>query len=176
MSQTNFRGNFADLDDGAIELWQRKTWQDARDMSFWTKFEGGSDGIIEVIDELSKEAGETVITQLVHDLRGDGRVGDVEREGHEEKINSNDMRTTIGLMSQQVANTGKLSDQKSVIKFREKANGLLSYWLANRLDQLRFLTLSGISYDKQLNGAPRIDDEFTKLPFASDVSAPSANL
>ena len=68
------RGNFANLDDGAIELWQRKTWQDARDMSFWTKFEGGSDGIIEVIDELSKEPGETVITQLVHDLRGDGRV------------------------------------------------------------------------------------------------------
>lgn len=143
--------------------------------SFWTQFEGASDGIIQNIDTLKNARGETVVTQLVHDFVGDGRVGDVEREGAEEAINSNSMKTTIDLISQQTKNTGKLSDQKSVLNFREEANNNLSYWLANRQDQLKFLTLSGISYDMNTNGSVRDSDEFSKLAFAGDVTPPSAN-
>jgi N4-gp56 family major capsid protein len=50
----------------------------------------------------------------------------------------------------------------------------LAYWLANRVDQLAFLTMSGISYAFQNNGAPRVNSPFPNLAFASDVAAPSS--
>ena len=174
MAQTDFRSNFSTLSDGEIVLWQKKTWMDARDKSFWSQFMGGSDSPVQMVDDLNKDKGETVVTQLVHDLVTDGVVGDTEREGREEAINSNDMRTTIDIISHQVANIGKLSDQKSVINFREQANDKLSYWHANRMDQLMFLTASGIAYTKNTDGSTRASTEFSKLAFADDVSPPTS--
>ena len=68
----------------------------------------------------------------------------------------------------------KLSDVKSVIDFREVASEKLKYWLSNRMDQLKFLTLSGISYGYNLDGSTRTDSAFSSLAFASDVTAPTA--
>lgn len=89
---------------------------------------------------------EQMIMFLVADLVGDGVVGDNEREGMEEDMQSYEQIITIDLISHGVKNKGKMSEQKTVIKFREHAKDKLSYWLANRLDQLAFLTMSGISY------------------------------
>ena len=111
---------------------------------------------------------------LVADLMGDGVVGDNEREGMEEDMQSYEQIITIDLISHGVKNKGKMSEQKTVIKFREHAKNKLAYWLANRLDQLAFLTLSGIGYDKMCNGASRGSTAFSTLAFASQVSAPSA--
>ncbi len=74
-----------------------------------------------------------------------------------------------------VRQKGKLAEQKTVIKFRENARDRLSYWLANRMDQLAFLTMSGISYGFNNDGSARSSGAFGTLAFASDVSAPSAN-
>ena len=68
-----------------------------------------------------------------------------------------------------------MSEQKTVIGFRENARDRLSYWLANRMDQLAFLTMSGIGYDKNNDGSTRSSGAFNTLAFASDVSAPTAN-
>ena len=70
---------------------------------------------------------------------------------------------------------GKLAEQKTVVSFREHARDRLSYWLANRIDQLAFLTLSGIGYDKNTDGSTRAEAAFNTLAFASDVSVPTAN-
>ena len=110
---------------------------------------------------------------LVADLMGDGVVGDNEREGMEEDMQSYEQIITIDLISHGVKNKGKMSEQKTVIKFREHAKDKLAYWLANRLDQLAFLTMSGIGYDKMNNGANRNSTAFSTLAFASQVSAPS---
>lgn len=80
----------------------------------------------------------------------------------------------IDLITHGVKNKGKLSDQKTVINFREMGMSRLSYWLANRVDQLAFLTMSGISYAYQCNGAARVGSPFPNLSFAADVSAPSS--
>lgn len=74
-----------------------------------------------------------------------------------------------------VRQKGKLAEQKTVIKFRENARDRLAYWLANRLDQLAFLTMSGIAYSKNNNGSTRTSGAFASLAFASDVSAPTTN-
>lgn len=116
---------------------------------------------------------EQMIMFLVADLVGDGVVGDNEREGMEEDMQSYEQIITIDLISHGVKNKGKMADQKTVIKFREHAKDKLSYWLANRLDQLAFLTMSGISYAYNTNGSTRASNAFANLAFALNVSAPT---
>ncbi len=84
-------------------------------------------------------------------------------------------KITIDLISHGVRQKGKLAEQKTVVKFREHARDRLSYWLANRMDQLMFLTLSGISYAYNNDGSARTSGAFASLAFASDVAAPTTN-
>lgn len=93
----------------------------------------------------------------------------------EEAMQSFAQTIKIDLIAHQVRNKGKLADQKTVINFRENAKETLAYWLANRIDQLAFLTLSGISYALNNDGSARASSSFANLAFASDVSAPTAN-
>lgn len=168
--------NFAGLVDKQKIVWARQTWQAARDKMFTKRFVGkGENAMIERITELTKtEKGERVLMQLVADLVEDGVIGDNEREGNEESMMSYAQEITIDLLSHQVKNKGKLADQKTVILFREHARDRLAYWLANRIDQLVFLTLSGVSYAFRNDGAPRVNSPFPNLSFAADVSAPTA--
>lgn len=112
---------------------------------------------------------------LLADLVGDGVVSDNDREGAEEALQSYNDMITIDLISHGVRNTGKLSDQKTVIEFRENARDRLAYWLSNRLDQLAFNTLAGVSYSFNTDGSPRASTAFSSLAFAADVTAPTAN-
>lgn len=168
--------NFAGLTSQQKIVWSRDVWQSARDMMFVKKFMGtGDNAVIQRITELTKtEKGEQVLMHLVADLVDDGVIGDNEREGNEEAMQSYSQVLNIDLITHSVRNKGKLSDQKSVINFREMGKDRLAYWLANRVDQLAFLTMSGISYAFLNNGAPRVGSPFPNLTFAADVSAPSS--
>jgi N4-gp56 family major capsid protein len=172
MAQTNF----AALEGRQKIVWSRDTWKAARDQMFIKKFSGTSENnVIQRITELTKtEKGEQVLMFLVADLVGDGVIGDSEREGNEEGMQSYDLVLNIDLISHGVRNRGKLSDQKTVIKFRENGRDRLAYWLANRVDQLAFLTMSGISYAFNNDGSTRSQSPFPNLAFAADVSAPSS--
>lgn len=169
--------NFAALAPKQKVVWSRDVWKAARDQMFINKFMGTGEGaMIQRITELTKtEKGEQVLMQLVADLTDDGVVGDNEREGNEEAMQAYSQIVNIDLISHGVKNKGKLADQKTVIRFRETGRDRLAYWLANRIDQLAFLTMSGISYAYMNNGAPRASTAFQSLAFASDVSAPSSN-
>lgn len=169
--------NFAALTPQQKIVWSRDVWAAARDQMFIKKFIGsGDNAVIQRITELTKtERGEQVIMQLVADLVGDGVIGDNEREGNEEALQSYSQLINIDLITHSVRNKGKLADQKTVINFREMGRDRLAYWLANRVDQLALLTLSGISYAYQNNGAARVNSPFPNLAFAADVSAPTAN-
>jgi N4-gp56 family major capsid protein len=83
-------------------------------------------------------------------------------------------KITIDLISHGLRQKGKLAEQKTVVAFRENARDRLAYWLANRMDQLAFLTLSGMSYAYNNDGSPRTSGAFANLAFAADVSAPTA--
>ena len=168
--------NFAGLQSKQKIVWSRQVWMAARDQMFVKKFLGsGETAMIQRITELTKtERGEKVLTHLVADLVEDGVVGDNQREGNEEEMKSYSQEITIDLISHQVKNKGKMSDQKSVLDFRNLAKNTLSYWLANRVDQLVLLTMSGISYSYMLDGRPRdVKSPFPSLSFAADVSAPT---
>ena len=70
-----------------------------------------------------------------------------------------------------------MADQKSVVNFRNTSKDVLAYWLADRIDQMTFLTLSGVAYTKTNKDATRAVNPTGRnlgdLAFASDVTAPS---
>ncbi len=168
--------NFAALTPQQKLVWSRDTWSAARDMMFIKRFMGRTqNAMIQIIKELTKtEKGDQAIIQLVADLVEDGVIGDNEREGNEEAMQSYSQVISLDLLTHSVRNKGKLADQRTVINFREQGRDKLSYWLANRTDQLAFLTLSGIGFAYKNNGADRINSPFPQLSFAADVKAPTA--
>lgn len=111
---------------------------------------------------------------LLADLVEDGVTGDNERENNEEEMKTYNDTITIDLISHGVRQKGKLAEQKTVVTFRENAKERLAYWLANRMDQLAFLTLSGVSYAYNNDGSARSSGAFASLAFAADVSAPTS--
>lgn len=173
MSLTNFAG----LTPDQKTVWSREVWSAARDQMFINRFLGeGNGAMIQRIVELTRtERGERVLMQLVADLIGDGVIGDNEREGMEEELKSYSQIIHIDLIANAVRNKGKLAEQKNVIQFREQARDKLAYWLANRIDQLAFLTLSGIPFTYRNDGGPRTSTAFAGLSFAADVQAPTAH-
>jgi len=169
--------DFASMTSQQKVVWSRTVWSAARDMMFVKRFIGTStNSMIQRITELTPtERGDQVLFQLVADLVEDGVISDNQREGHEEQMASYAQIIQIDLISHQVKNKGKLANQKTVINFREQARDKLAYWLADRVDQLVFLTLSGVSYAYNNNGSPRIaGSPFPSLSFASDVAAHTA--
>ena len=113
--------NFAGLNSKQKIVGSRDVWSAARDQMFVKKFLGtGPGAMIQRITELTKtEKGEKVLMQLVADLVDDGVIGDDEREGNEEAMQSYAQTLNIDLITHSVRNKGKMSDQKTVIKFRE---------------------------------------------------------
>ena len=169
--------NFAALTDEQKTIWAREVWKHARNMSFVNKFAGtGSNAMIQRITELKKdEKGARAVMTLVLDLEGDGVAGDNTLEANEEAMTSDDEVIQIDMLRHATRSKGRLAEQKSVVSFREQARDKLSYFLADRVDQMAFLTLSGVSYAFRPNGAARGPSAFTDLAFAADVTAGSAN-
>ena len=168
--------NFAALTNEEKTVWARDMWKQARNMSFVNKFVGkDSNSMIQRISELTKdEKGARAVITLVADLEGDGVAGDNQLEGNEEPIKSYDQVIQIDQLRHANRHKGAMADQRSVVNFRMNSKDVLAYWLADRMDQMAFLTLSGVSYAYKTNGAARGNSALTQLAFAADVTAPSA--
>jgi len=174
--------NFASLTSEQLTAWSRDFWRVARNMSFVNQFAGsGSNAMVQRITELTKsDKGTRAVLTLLADMTGDGVTGDNTLEGNEEALRSYDI--TIELDQLRFANRiqGRLADQKSVVNFRETSRDMLAYAMADRMDQLAFLTLAGVGFGSKTNGGLRPTSattglELVDLEYASDVSAPTAN-
>lgn len=168
--------NFARQTNEQKTAWSLKFWQNMRNKQFLTNFAGtGPDAMIQRIEELKQsEKGARAVITLVPDLEGDGVVGDSQLEGNEEELKSSDQVIRIDQMRNGTRLEGRMADQKSVVNYRNNSMNTLAYWLADRQDQLAFLTMSGVSYAFHNNGAPRVGSAFINLEFAADVTAPTA--
>ena len=170
--------NFAALTDEQKTVWSRDLWKAARNNMFLNRFTGkGANAMIQRITELTKsEKGARAVITLVADLEGDGIVGDNQLDGNEESIKAYDQVIQIDQLRNANRHKGRMADQKSIVNFREQSKDVLAYWLADRLDQMAFLTLSGVAYSFKNNGAARdANSQLTQLDFAGDVTAPSTN-
>lgn len=167
--------NFGLLTAEQKTIWSMDLWKNARNQSFIGKFLGnGPAAMIQHITELKKsEKGARAVITLLADLTGDGVAGDRTLEGNEEQMQTFDQVIRIDQLRHANRHEGKMADQKSIVELRGNAKNVLSYWLADRIDQMAFLTLAGISYTKKNNGATRTGSDLPYLEFAADVSSPS---
>ena len=168
--------NFSLLTDEQKTIWSMDFWRHARNYSFVNKFMGkGSNSMIQHITELKKsEKGARAVITLLADLEGDGVAGDRTLEGNEEAMKSYDQVIRIDQLRHANRHEGKMADQKSIIEFRNNSRDVLAYWMADRIDQLAFLTLSGVGYTMNTNGTARVGSDLRFLEFGADVSAPTA--
>jgi N4-gp56 family major capsid protein len=167
--------NFANLTTEQKTIWSMDLWKAARNYSFVNKFLGkDTNSLIQHVTELKKsEKGARAVMTLLADLTGDGVAGDRTLEGNEEALQTSDQVIRIDQMRHANRHEGRMADQKSVVEFRGNSKDVLAYWLADRIDQLAFLTLSGVAYSQRNNGAARVGSDFPFLEFAADVAAPS---
>jgi N4-gp56 family major capsid protein len=174
--------NFGTLSGDQLQTWSRDFWKVARNQSFINQFAGtGSNAMVQRVTELTKNnKGTKANITLLADMTTDGITGDATLEGNEEALRAYDI--SIELDQLRFANriAGRMTDQKTVVNFREQSRDALAYAMADRCDQLAFLTLSGVGYNFKNNGALRAasatgvtGDVLSGLEFASDVSAPS---
>lgn len=173
--------NFGNLNTNQLTAWGREAWKVARNNSFTMQFAGSTaNSVVHRISELTKsDKGTRAVYHLITDLTGDGVVGDYTLEGNEEAINAYDQVIQIDQMRNANRSAGRLADQKVVVNFRKTSRDVLGYWLADRIDQLAFLTASGVAYTFKNNGGTRpvlaAGQNFSDLEFAGDVTAPTAN-
>lgn len=174
--------NFGTLTGDQLQAWSRDFWKVARNQSFINQFAGaGSNAMVQRVTELTKnQKGTKANITLLADMTGDGITGDNTLEGNEEALRAFDI--SIGLDQLRFANriAGRMADQKTVVNFREQSRDALAYAMADRCDQLAFLTLSGVAYTQKNNGGLRATSasaghELVDLEFASDVSAPTSD-
>ena len=169
--------NFAALTSEQYTVWSKDLWASARNRQFLNSFTGdGDNAMVQRVTELTKtRKGARAVITLVQDLVGDGVAGDRTLEGNEESMSSDEIVINIDQLRHAVRHEGKMAEQKSVITFREQARDKLAYWLADRVDQMAFLTLSGVAYSYTTGGASRTGSDLVNLDFAGDVTAPSTN-
>lgn len=174
--------DFGALQSAQKRIWAAEVWKAGRDESFFFKngFIGTSDGdmnsVIQRVTKLSDtERGKECVMQLVLDMQGDGVVGDNELNGNEEALVNDSQTIRIDQLRTGVKNKGEMAEQGTVIRFREQAKDKLTFWIADKLDELMFLTLSGRAYTLKTDGSTRTGSQLPSLTFASDVAAPSAN-
>lgn len=167
--------NFASLTDEQKTIWAKDTWKNARNAMFLNRFLGSdSNSMIQRITELRKtEKGARAVITLVKDLEGDGVAGDRTLEGNEEAILSFDQVIQVDQLRHANRHEGRMADQRSVVEFRENSRDVLGYWLADRLDQMSFLTLTGVAFTFNNDGSTRTGSDLPFLEWAADVSAPT---
>jgi N4-gp56 family major capsid protein len=169
--------NFGLLTSEQKTVWSRDLWKQARNMSFVNRFLGnGPNSLIQHVTELKKtEKGARAVITLLADLQGDGVAGDRTLEGNEEAMQTFDQVIRIDQLRHANRHEGRMADQKSVVEFRGNSRNVLAYWLADRIDQMAFLAMSGVSFGQQNNGVARVGSDLPFLEFAADVAAPSTN-
>lgn len=167
--------NFALLTNEQKTVWSMDLWKQARNVSFVNQFLGkDSNSMIQHVTELKKsKKGARAVLTLLTDLEGDGIAGDRTLEGNEEAMKSFDQVIRLDQLRHANRHEGRMADQKSVVNFREDSRNTLAYWLADRTDQLAFLTLSGRDYSVKNSGGLRVGSDLPFLEFNADVTTPS---
>jgi N4-gp56 family major capsid protein len=164
------------------KVWAIEVWRAQRDESFWFSKnliganQKDQNAVIQKVTELSEtDRGLECVMQLIQPLAGDGTVGTNTLNGNEEPLVNNAITIRYDKLRHGVVSKGEMAEQATVIRFTDQAKTELGLWLADRLDQLMYLTLSGRAYSLNLDGTTRSGSQLPSLSFAADVAAASTN-
>ena len=128
----------------AVKVWAKKLFVDALKETQADKFMGTtSASMIQVRQELAKEAGDQITLGLRVQLTGDGKQGDDSLEGNEESLTTYSDAVLINQLRHAVRSAGKMSEQRVPFSVRQEAKDGLKDWYADRIDQAFFNQICG---------------------------------
>lgn len=140
MAVTNYGVNSAH----AVKLWARGLEAEALKQCWVSKFIGsGSDSLIQMRDDTSKQKGDRIRFSLRMQLSGAGIQEDATMEGNEEALTTYYDDLIINQLRHGVRSAGKMSEQRVPFEVREEAKMGLADWWADRLDTWFFNQVCG---------------------------------
>lgn len=178
MAATDFGG----LTAARKTVWAMEVWKAGRDTSFWfsngfiPKASSSMNSVVQKVTSLTKtERGLECVMQLVQDLQEDGVVGDNELTGNEEALVNDAQTIRIDQFRHGTKSKGEMAEQATVLRFRQQSKDKLGFWVADKTDELMFLTAAGRAYTLKTDGSTRTGSQLPSLSFAADVAAASTN-
>jgi N4-gp56 family major capsid protein len=127
-----------------LKLWGKKAFYDAVKPTLFGKLMGSSDtSIVQVKDELNKEAGDRVRFRLRALPSGTGRVGEETLEGYEEGLTFHNFDLTIDTMRHAHKVPLLMNQQRVNFDLRTEAKDAQSEWWEERFDSYFIKVLSG---------------------------------
>lgn len=128
----------------ARKIWANGLDAEALKLCWAEKFMGtGSDSLIQIKDDTSKEKGDRIRFGLRMQLAGGGTQGDSTLEGNEEALTTYSDDVLIDQLRHGVRSAGKMSEQRVPFTVREEARKGLADWWADRLDTWFFNQICG---------------------------------
>lgn len=128
----------------AVKLWAKKLFHEALKTTWAYKFMGtDQNAVIQVKEDLRKDAGDRIRVGLRMLLAGDGVQGDGTLEGNEEALTTYFDDLFIDQLRHAVRSEGKMSEQRVPFSVREESRMGLQDWWAERIDASFMNQLSG---------------------------------
>jgi N4-gp56 family major capsid protein len=130
------------------EAWRKELFADVIDDLYFMRnglMGEGTNNIVQVMNDVKKDGGDTVTFGLSIKLSGDGIVGDAEAEGNEEAITTYSQSVSIDQVRNQVRMTGRLDEQKASYDMRKDAKEKLAVWIKEYTERNIFMKLGGVN-------------------------------
>lgn len=112
-----------------VQQWDEKFYTEFLNENIFSDFQGtGTNSIVQVKENLTKKAGDSVTYALVNKLTQDATTGSTVLEGNEEDMDSRSFRVYVDKRRHAVR-ISEMEEQKSAIPLREAARDTLMDWL-----------------------------------------------
>lgn len=134
--------------DMVQKAWSKQLWKEAERDNFFAKFTGDSqENIIQIKNDLKKEAGDQITVPLVMRLTGTGVTGDNTLEGNEEALQFYDFKVKVDQIRHAVRLKGKMEEQKTALNLRQSAKDGLKLWMTEKQEKMIVDTLTATPSD-----------------------------
>lgn len=143
------------------KLWRKELYKHVMDESYFSQsgmMGEGENNIVQVLNDLKKEPGDTITIPLTAKLSGKGVAGDAELEGNEESINPYSDSVSIDQMRNAVRLKGKYDEKRNVYDMYSDAKDKLKIWGSEFIERQVFLKMAGVSVSSlvDVNGVEQI--------------------
>ncbi len=129
-------------------VWAKELWKNVQDELYFTNngmMGEDENNVVQIINDLSKQSGDTYTFGIPSVLTGAGKSGDDTLESYEEQQTSYAESIAISQIRNAVVLTGKYDEQRSAFDMRTAAKQGLTEWLVRFIEQQVFLKLGGVT-------------------------------
>lgn len=130
---------FSTSNDLTKKAWEEKLFRDSVKEAYFSKFQGsGSDSIVQVKEQLTKDKGDKITFGLRMRLVGAGVTSGQILEGNEERLVTHSNSVTLEQYRHAVRDDGALSRQRAMFEISDEARSAIKDWMSEKVDQLAF--------------------------------------